>query len=260
MPLTTPSANFPRECGRQKYQPHKTRIIGGFHANANSWPWQILLRGTNNQCGGALIDQQHVLTAAHCLKFPVQVQDYKVYIGAHAIDKPMYMEQEIVAKQIWAHELYNDKTLVNDIAIIRLSKPVHISDTVNFICLPGSEVGTAVNQTVWVSGWGRTAHLGDQSPILKQTWLHTMGNRCNTYGTASFNQEKQICAGRYTKDSSTCQGDSGGPLMFESSNGQWFINGVVSYGSTTCGTEGNPGVYTRVKYYLPWIESKLKAA
>jgi secreted trypsin-like serine protease len=256
MPLTTPSTNFPRECGRQQYKPHKQRIVGGFHVNSNSWPWQVLLRGINNMCGGTLIDKQHVLTAAHCFTTPLRDQDYKVYIGAHDIEKPMYMEQEIVADKVFMHESYNSNLTVHDIAVIRLSRPVQISDTVNVICLPGLEVGKTVNETVWTTGWGRVVTNGNTSPILKQTWLHTMGDRCNIYGTNKFHEDRQICASRYTKDSSSCQGDSGGPLMVESPDGQWFINGVVSYGGMDC--PALPTVYTRVKHYLPWIQSKIK--
>lgn len=50
-----------------------------------------------------------------------------------------------------------------------------------------------------------------------------MGDRCNIYGTDKFHQDRQICASRYTKDSSSCQGDSGGPLMIEAPNGQWYV-------------------------------------
>ncbi|CAF1523761.1 unnamed protein product, partial [Adineta ricciae] len=113
MPVTTPSTNFPKECGKQQYQPLRQRIIGGFHANANSWPWQILLRGTGNMCGGTLIDARHVLTAAHCIKTPVQESNYKVYIGAHDINKPMYMEQELVVSKIWIHEQDSDSADAN---------------------------------------------------------------------------------------------------------------------------------------------------
>jgi len=253
MSLTTPSTNFPKECGKQKYQPLGQRIVGGTLANPNSWPWQILLFGAGSQCGGSLIHPQYVLTAAHCITLPIQSSDYEVIVGLHDMNS-INREQVIVAAKVWIHEQYDHTTHQNDVAVIRLSKPVQISDTVNVICLPGADVGKSVNQTVWASGWGTTAVDGDVSPILKQTWLHTMGDRCKVYGKESFNEEKQLCAGRYTDDSDTCQGDSGGPLMYES-NGQWFLNGVVSYGAGCA--SGYPGVYARVSYYLPWIRSKM---
>jgi secreted trypsin-like serine protease len=259
MPVTTPSTNFSRECGKQAYQPLKQRIIGGLQARPNSWPWQIMLHGASNLCGGALIDARHVLTAAHCITTPVQEKDYKVYIGTHETNKPMYMEQELTVSKIWVHEQYVETTTANDVAVIRLTKPIQISDKVNVICLPGPEA-KSVNDTVWVSGWGRTAHNGDVSTILKQTYMETMGNRCSSiYGTAHFSQEKQICAGKHGVGY-TCQGDSGGPLMYEY-EGRWYLNGVVSYGATDCGVgSGSPAVFARVKYYLPWIRSKMASA
>jgi secreted trypsin-like serine protease len=72
-----------------------------------------------------------------------------VYVGMHDIDQPSYGEQQIVAGRIFMHEQYNTKTDENDIAIIRLSKPVTISDKINVICLPGPEA-VKTNETVWV--------------------------------------------------------------------------------------------------------------
>jgi secreted trypsin-like serine protease len=257
MATTTSATNFPKQCGKQHYEPLKARIIGGLIARANSWPWQIMLRGAGSMCGGALIDERHVLTAAHCIKTPIELSSYKVYIGAHEINKPMYMEQELTVSKIWVHEQYSASTVANDVAVIRLTNPIKISDKVNVICLPGPEA-KSVNDTVWVSGWGRTAHLGETSPILKQTQMDTLGNKCNIYG-AAFTEEKQICAGKHGVGY-TCQGDSGGPLMYEY-QGQWYLNGVVSYGATDCGSvSGSPAVFARVKYYLAWIRSKMASA
>jgi len=256
MATTTSSSIFPRECGKQKYQPSKQRIVGGVQAYPNSWPWQVRLYADGGLCGGSLIDTRHVLTAAHCLKTPIIAKNYLVYVGLHDINQPVSGEQKIVAERIFMHEQYNTQTKENDIAIIRLSKPVTISDKINVICLPGPEARNT-NETVWITGWGTTSFQGQTSPVLKQTSLHTMPDRCGQI-YSNYNNQKQICAGAHGGGRDTCQGDSGGPLMYES-NGQWFLNGVVSYGYQ-CAVAGYPGIYARVSYYLPWIRSKVNAA
>ncbi|CAF1049774.1 unnamed protein product [Adineta ricciae] len=253
---TTASSVFPRQCGKQQYQPSTARIVGGVHAHPNSWPWQVRLQLGGGLCGGTLIDTRHVLTAAHCFQSPLTLSTYSVYIGMHDINRPVYSEQKMSVERVFIHEQYNTNTQENDIAIIRLAKPVTISDKVNVICLPGPEA-TVTNATVWVAGWGTTSFQGSTSPVLKQTSLHTMPNRCGQI-YANYNTQKQMCAGAHGGGRDTCQGDSGGPLMYES-NGQWFVNGVVSYGYQ-CAVNGYPGVYSRVSYYLPWIRNKLATA
>ena len=71
-------------------------------------------------------------------------------VALHDQATEINMEQEIVAEKIWIHELYDAATITNDIAVIRLSRPVEISDRVNVICLPGADVGKRVNETVWI--------------------------------------------------------------------------------------------------------------
>ena len=70
-----------------------------------------------------------------------------------------------------------------------------------------------------LAGWGRTAAGGNSSPILKQTLMDTLGNKCSIYGSDKFSEQKQICAGKHGVGY-TCQGDSGGPLMYEY-QGKW---------------------------------------
>jgi secreted trypsin-like serine protease len=103
-----------------------------------------------------------------------------------------------------------------------------------------------------VAGWGTLYFGGYSSDTLQQTSIMIM-DRCRY--VYQYDDTKQMCAGNYQYSKDSCQGDSGGPMMSEV-NGQWFVNGVVSYGDG-CAKQGSPGVYARVKYYLPWIRSKL---
>ncbi len=105
-----------------------------------------------------------------------------------------------------------------------------------------------------LAGWGTTSFEGMPSNSLLQADILIM-NVCQYI--YDFDSRKQICAGNYQYSKDTCQGDSGGPLMYEV-NGQWMVNGVVSYGDE-CAKLYRPGVYTRVSHYIPWIRKMTSA-
>ncbi|CAF1392686.1 unnamed protein product, partial [Didymodactylos carnosus] len=243
-------------CGKQSFQPFQQRIVGGIEAAPNSWPWIVSLQQNGGHvCGGTLIDNRHVLTAAHCLDSG-RMNTYSVIVGLHnQQDLNTGHTQRVSIQRMFIHEKYGRDQEDNDIAILRLTTPVQLNQYVNIACLPGPD--PPVNANVIVAGWGLTTESGSPSRVLRQVTLQIMEPRCSQV-YSSYTKERQMCAGtaQYTKDS--CQGDSGGPLMYEA-NGQWYVSGVVSYGHG-CAQNGYPGVYTRVTHYISWINSKLNAA
>ncbi|CAF0811972.1 unnamed protein product [Rotaria sp. Silwood1] len=249
-PIVAPA---PTECGRAAVAPIRTRIVGGQDAAPHSWPWLVSLQYHGGHfCGGTLIDEYHVLTAAHCLQDSSMFNsNLKVVAGLHAQSRPN--ESQVQHKQIASimnHQGYNENTQENDIAIIRLASPVRLDSYVNVACLPQKD--PAVNENVMIAGWGTTSFGGSSPDALRQANVLIMNSCSSVY---RYDDSKQMCAGnhQFTKDS--CQGDSGGPLMHEA-NGKWVISGVVSYGHE-CAKLNYPGVYARVSHYLPWIQNAI---
>lgn len=118
--------------------PNKNRIVGGTAVRSNKYPWTVqLLQGRNGRlfCGGTLIQSQYVLTAAHCVhgmrwqNIHVRLNQYDRNAGsAAAITKSI--------SKATVHEEYNTSTLVNDIAILKLSEAVPINGDIRPACLP----------------------------------------------------------------------------------------------------------------------------
>ncbi|CAF2797308.1 unnamed protein product [Rotaria sp. Silwood2] len=162
MPLTTPAPYFTKECGKQLYTPLGQRIIGGSVVQPHSWPWYVLVHGIDHMCGGTLIDERHVPTAAHCIK---QKQVYTVTVGLHSIVGAHFMEQKISTEKIYVHEEYDSVKLSNDIAIIYLSKSVEVTDKINFISLPGSEA--SIGEKFYTAEVGQ-CNGGSGGPLMYQ--------------------------------------------------------------------------------------------
>ncbi|XP_046401603.1 uncharacterized protein LOC124167663 [Ischnura elegans] len=256
------------------------KIIGGTVANLKQYPWLALLQyqteyGLQFLCGGALIGNRYVLTAAHCvtgLKFRVKLVSLR--LGEQNIDtdpdcisksgKKLCGEPVQVFKiaKVIRHPQYqpSSRDRHHDIALIRLDREAQITDYVIPICLP---TGAAVQkryeaESMIVAGWGRTEK---RVPSPVKLWVSVpvvpLSDCQAIYRQETSLIPDQMCAGgKRGKDS--CRGDSGGPLMTVEmlpgrQGAHWTAVGVVSRGPEYCGSNGLPAIYTRVGAYMQWI-------
>lgn len=253
------------------------RIIGGNKTGVFDFPWMALIAydtGAQNpefRCGGSLINKRYILTAAHCV---TALPEGLVLIGARVGDHDISTErdcdkdedglelncaeryQDFEIDSAHFHPEYSRTKFQNDIALIRLNKDVDLQPkNVKPICLP---IGPPMPlpKKVIVTGWGAT-ELGPRSQDLLKVSLTPVSNaECKeAYKKNIQIWYKQLCAGG-KKRMDSCLGDSGGPLQapgLYNNNMRYIQYGIVSFGLRSCGTEGFPGVYTNIKYYMDWI-------
>ncbi|KAL7828630.1 hypothetical protein SRHO_G00322640 [Serrasalmus rhombeus] len=244
-------------CGRPTYPPVVSRVVGGDDVRANSWPWQASLQYLSGSryyhtCGGTLISNQWVLTAAHC----IGSFTYRVYLGKHSLNSADEKGSVAIAPaKIIVHEQWDSYRIRNDIALIKLQTAVQFSDTIQAACLPPAGDVLPNGFPCYVTGWGRLWTGGPLADILQQALLPVVD-----YATCSqpdwwgdLVTEKMVCAGGDGLLAS-CNGDSGGPLNCQRSDGTWDVQGVVSFGSSLgCNYPKKPSVFTRVASYIDWI-------
>ncbi|XP_049749471.1 trypsin-like [Elephas maximus indicus] len=224
------------------------RIVGGYTCQKNSLPYQVSLNSVGNHfCGGSLISDQWVVSAAHCYKPQIQVR-----LGEHNIKVLEGTEQFINATKIILHPKYNSTEYDNDIMLIKLSSPATINSWVSNVSLPTS--CAAAHTQCLTSGWGNTKIIGSNYPDLLQCLeapiLSDFVCHIAYPGRITSNM---ICVGFLKGGKDSCQGDSGGPVVC---NGE--LQGIVSWGYG-CALIGKPGVYTKVCNYVSWIQETIAA-
>ncbi|XP_050541303.1 uncharacterized protein LOC126905549 isoform X2 [Daktulosphaira vitifoliae] len=276
-PLSSPiySGSSPNQvgygqCGKRNTQGITGRIKTPSYVDGDSefgeYPWQVAILKKDPQesvyvCGGTLIDAYHVLTAAHCIK-TYKEQDLRVRLGEwdvnHDVEFYPYVEQDVA--ELVLHREFYAGTLYNDIAILRMERPVdftrnpHISPA----CLPDPYVDFS-GQRCWTTGWGKDA-FGDYGkyqnilkevdvPIIPQQQCQSQLQQTRLGYDFKLHNGFLCAGGEEGKDA--CKGDGGGPLVCER-GGSWSLVGIVSWG-VGCGQYGVPGVYVKVSHYLDWI-------
>ncbi|XP_023339711.1 trypsin alpha-3 [Eurytemora carolleeae] len=258
--VETTRAQLNCKCGVRNYS---SRIVGGSPTGQNKYPWQIGLVRTSTgkipYCGGSLISNQDVLTAAHCTMGTSSTGIF-VMLGENDLlnDNDGQTVVRVCGKV--EHPRYQSSNQDFDFSILRLCDPVTVSKGILPVCLPeGTGRGREYeNIAATISGWGTTSSGGYLSRFLMEAQVRTMSNGecCGSRNKYSCSQltSRMICAANPNVDS--CQGDSGGPMSSKGSTGVYTLIGVVSWGYG-CAQAGYPGVYARVTSQLNWIKSNM---
>ncbi|CAL8106978.1 unnamed protein product [Orchesella dallaii] len=255
---------FPSECRECTcgISYREERIVGGRIAEINSYPWLTALMYKGKfYCGGTLISDRYVLTAAHCVH-GVPKDQITIVFGEH--DRNFTEESDTEYRKIGTiirHVGFNRANFHNDIALLRLERPMKFRRSIAPACLPIDLDEDFADEQGLVAGWGRTQEKGRPSHILREVEVPIMSNeecKTQTRYTPREITDTMMCAGHPEGKQDACQGDSGGPLNWEdlredsSKEGTKYVIGIVSWGQG-CARASFPGVYTRITKYLEWI-------
>ncbi|CAN7939572.1 unnamed protein product, partial [Ixodes hexagonus] len=238
------------QCGKPAITPARDandRIYGGREAIPGSWPWQAQVYEGSHICGGVLITDQHVLTAAHCV-WGRRPSALTIYLGAHYRSQAQKTDVAVKIEEICVHPAsYETKTpgAIQDIAIIKLKRKVNTTRTIQPVCLPDHGEQLATGTKLYVTGWGAVGVRWLASG-LKQAMVSAISHRdCRRIRPHIIPQV--FCAGHGS--GSACGGDSGSPVV-RFANDKWTLHGLVSAGPAICGARFAPQMYTKVSAYI----------
>ncbi|XP_064096859.1 trypsin-like [Macrobrachium nipponense] len=254
------------QCGRA----NEPRIVGGQVVTPkHKYPWLASIYSRNGDtffCGASVIDDRHILTAAHCMfrkfVYPLSRDEVRVGLADHNListaDDIPGVTKKVEIEDYVVHEQYNSTTSENDIAVIRLKEPLSLTadGPIRPICLPADDSMTYEGDNGIVAGWGKLQSTDSAGTnVSYEVSVPILSPDCpGEFPSDYVITQNNICAGLVEGGKDSCQGDSGGPLVVL--EGQTYTHvGVVSFGDG-CAKPNSPGIYTRTSKYLDWIKSK----
>ena len=235
-----------------------SKITGGTTALISDFPWQVYYISGNFRCGASLINENWAVTAAHCTKnndgSSIPAASMSIRVGSNnprsGLDGKLYNISEAIV-----HENFDDQTLVNDIALLRIAGPVSYPNATPIKLISPVDVAEGATDPgvfSWVTGWGWTNISPQTYPTtLMKVQLPIVSNQqaASVWGTIPATN---IMAGYLNGNKDACNGDSGGPLVVPVL-GEYKLAGIVSWGSSDCNTYG---AYTRISSFSTWISTK----
>lgn len=253
-------------CGIARAKP-QSRIIGGQDAMYGEFPWQAHIKLNRQQCGGVLLNNYYVLTAAHCI-YQVRLPDITVQLGVYDIQDHSRQENapqtfSVVEKKIHPNFKYQaahpDRF---DVALLKLDRAARYHENVVPICLPRKDWDFEGWKGI-ITGWGKTdTGLSNRfgTRILQKVDVPIMSNeKCEKWhhekGIEITISPEMMCAGYEEGKKDACVGDSGGPLIVNV-QGRWTVAGLVSAGFG-CAQSKQPGIYHRVTNTVDWLRENI---
>ncbi|XP_064075960.1 serine protease snake-like [Vanessa tameamea] len=245
----------------------ETMIIGGTDASYGEFPHMALLGydSPNNewQCGGSIISDRFILTAAHCTSSRNGGNVTKVRIGFFRISQTIQRDELYYVSEIHKHPNYKSPYSYHDIALLKTDRKMILNRYRVPACLHD---GSLINDdTVTVTGWGATdAHSGKTDTLQKVALDKFSDEECGPLYSSKrvrnmprgYESTTQTCYGDRVTGKDSSKGDSGGPAQISHPDlyCMYLVTAIVSHGKTL-GVAGHPGIYTRIAPYLSWIES-----
>ncbi|XP_038166161.1 granzyme E-like [Arvicola amphibius] len=226
-------------------------IIGGHEVKPHSRPYMAFIAsfhddGKRHCCGGFLVQDNFVLTAAHCRGSAMNIT-----LGAHNISIREETQQIIPVADAIPHPAYNPQDKSNDIMLLKLERKAKRTKAVRPLPLPRANAQVKPGNVCYLTGWGRKSfHDTKGTTILQEAVLIIQNDQKCKQLFHRYSKTTQICAGDLKKTQAAFKGDSGGPLVC---NNRAY--GVLSYGKNQTISSG---IFTKVVSFLPWIKRSMK--
>ncbi|XP_057560100.1 ovochymase-1 [Hippopotamus amphibius kiboko] len=251
------ASSSPRGCGIRAIDLKSTGPVleSGFFSRFSSWrnstvgghPWQVSLKlGGHHFCGGSLIQDNLVVTAAHCLASldEKQIKSLTVTAGEHHLFQKDKEEQQIPVSRIIIHPEYNRLGYMSfNIALLYLKHNAKFGTTVQPVCIPHRGDKFEEGMLCMASGWGKISETSEYANVLQEVELPIMDDRTCKTVLKGMNLpplgRTMLCAGFPDREKNTCQEDPGGPLVCRRDDGNWVLAGITSW-AAGCARGWNP--------------------